>query len=693
MNNPYVIESHKKLIIVDAHDTVLRRDLSRSAENIFGDPKSQDRVVWTIRDGFLNFLDYYVGVCHKKVAISSDGSRPRLTEVFERFGIADQIAGIYGQEHLDPQSLFKGLDRIVTQMGVTAEETVFIGDSILDQNSAKKYGIDFIQVPDTLDDLWFSFHEFLRAELASHVPSLAMQKITNIKSTFQNLTSPQLVEQSLIRGEGQLAHLGAIVVDTGDYRDYVAADQYIVREPSTAAKIYWHGLYRPFPPDQFHLLYMRLLAFLQDRELFVQDCYVGADETRHYPLRVITQTAWHSLFVRNCFIQPKAHEIDSFYPEFTVIHVPHFKSIPDVDGTQGEAFCILHLAKKLVLIGGTAYAGELRHAVFNLVSTAFTQKDILPVQCSSNIGDEGDLALFFGNASPEKSALTMNGHRYFFGDAHHCWTPQGVFNLEWGAYPPVQNLTSDNSPGIYTATRRFATILENVHLDQRRYFDLCSAQNAPNARASFPITHLARVNRRGIAGHPRNVFILVRDGFGVLPVIAKISPEQAIAFLLIGYGCPPQIPGREGDDEIRSQPFFNGYPTLFHPAIYGLYMWERVKTSKTACWLLNASHMGAFGHGEIDCFPILRRVLDEIYPQSLEPQNLVADELWPFQRLASLSDMGPTQLDPRSAWQDKTQFTAQSRRLSRLLTAQISTYSEFLPNDICQSLALPNMDP
>ncbi|MBE7438777.1 MAG: phosphoenolpyruvate carboxykinase (ATP) [Spirochaetales bacterium] len=576
MSGKYTIGPDKDLIIVDAHDTILKRDLSRDPLQIFGDPRQPERLEWGMRDGLLNFIEYFTQIRKAKIVISSDGNVERLRDVFERFGIARRIARIYGREHLHKETYLKQLDRILLDAGVEKERAVFIGDSKIDGYSAERYGVEFIAVPGTLDDPAFSFNEFLREALRGPDHGLLVQRITNLRRVQRNLSTPELVEAATRNKEGSLVHLGALAV-RADSRE-ARRNLYAVDEPSSQARIYWQGTFARFPAQAFETLYLRLLAFLQDRELYIQDCAMGSSDARQYPLRIITQTAWHSLFARNTFIQLPDSKLSDFLPEFTIIHVPNFRAIVDFDGTEDETFTILHLARKLAVIGGTSHAGQIRTAAYNLTGYFYAQEDLLPVNCSANSREER-LLLYFGLPGPLKSRATLADGTVFFGDAHQLWSADAIYNLEWGCYEPLCGKNHNLPLPVREATRRFATILENVPLLPGRRVD--AGAMGEQAMASFPITHLNQVNRKGQSPPPAAVLLLLRDAPGFFPTPARLTPAQWIVLLFCGYDAPDPtmvLP--------VMRPFFDSYPLLFHPARYAMLLYERLLRSATTCWLL-----------------------------------------------------------------------------------------------------------
>lgn len=665
----FKIPESKKLIIVDAHDTILKRDFSRSKDNILHDPSDKEKVEWALRDGFLNFIEYYAGIEKKKMVISSDGRKEKLTEICTRFGIIRYLEHIYGREHLDRETYLKKLDKILEEQGVDAEDAVFIGDGQIDRYSAEKYGVDFIQVPNTKDSRHFSFNFFLHVDFTQDSYGLELQKITNLKKIYHNYSSPVLIEEALKRGEGRLAHLGALVVDTQDQLgEQLGA--YIVDEPSSNQKVYWGGPYKPFPMEKFQLLYLRLLAFLQDREIFIQDCYTGADPEHHIPLRVMTQTAWHNLFARNMLIQATPEQMESFFPEYTIIHLPNFKAIPEVDGTDGEDFVLINLLKKLVLVGGTDSPDKIRRAVFALQSHALPQEDIIPIRCSSNKGNHNDLSLFFGEGMRKKSLIALDSRRHFFGDDGHGWSNEGVYNMEWGCYASVYHFKEHDSNNIYHAIRKFSTILENVDLNETRRVDLSGRGTTSLARASFPISHLESSDKSGIADHPDNVFVIVHDAMGILPALAKLNSKQLIFYLLMGYHA--QIPkdgqGWGAYPKLSFAPFFKDQPFVFPPENYASLLWEKLERSGAKCWLINSSHLGAYWENPtwLDQ-KLLKLIVDEVHHGNINEDDLVFDEDWGFSMLKSFKQDSEVNLIPEIAWGDQTQYASWKKDLMRRL--------------------------
>ena len=361
--------------------------------------------------------------------------------------------------------------------------------------------------------------------------------IVNANAVWWNLSTPALYEHAVQRREGLVAHRGPLVVRTGQYTGRSPNDKYIVREPGSEKNIWWN-LAKPFEPAHYEKLKARLIAYLQGRDLFVQDCYAGAHPDYQIPIRVVNTRVWHNLFARNMFIREHDREkLESHVPQFTVIDAPMFNAVPDQDGTRSDVFVVLNFDKREVIIGGTDYAGEIKKSILTVMTYVLPPKKVLPMHCSANYGkDENDLAIFFGLSGTGKTTLSADPERKLIGDDEHGWGDKGVFNFEGGCYAKVIRLSKEGEPEIYETTRMFGTILENVVLDSKsRRLDLDSDVFTENTRASYPISHIPNVAASGTGEHPKQILMLTADAFGVLPPIAKLTPAQAMYHFLSGY--------------------------------------------------------------------------------------------------------------------------------------------------------------
>ena len=350
--------------------------------------------------------------------------------------------------------------------------------------------------------------------------------IVNANAVWWNLSTPALYEHAVQRREGLVAHRGPLVVRTGQYTGRSPNDKYIVREPGSENDIWWNAA-KPFEPEHYEKLKARLTAYLQGRDLFVQDCYAGAHPDYQIPIRVVNTRAWHNLFARNMFIREREREkLESHVPQFTVIDAPMFHAVPEQDGTRSEVVVVLNFDKREVIIGGTDYAGEIKKSILTVMTYLLPPKNVLPMHCSANYGkDENDLAIFFGLSGTGKTTLSADPERKLIGDDEHGWGDKGVFNFEGGCYAKVIRLSKEGEPEIYETTRMFGTILENVVLDSKsRRLDLDSDVFTENTRASYPISHIPNVAASGIGGHPKQILMLTADAFGVFSAHRQAHP-------------------------------------------------------------------------------------------------------------------------------------------------------------------------
>ncbi|MHB1415047.1 MAG: phosphoenolpyruvate carboxykinase (ATP), partial [Chloroflexota bacterium] len=426
--------------------------------------------------------------------------------------------------------------------------------------------------------------------------------LRNVGNVYWNLSTPALYEESVRRREGLVAHMGPIVVRTGQHTGRSPKDKFVVKEPSSEDKIWWGKVNRPMSADRFEALYHRVLAYVQGKDLFVQDCAVGADPEYRIPIRVINEMAWHNLFVRNMFIQLDRRQLATHVPEFTVLDVPHFTAVPQLDGTNSGAFILVNFGARMVLIGGTAYAGEIKKSIFTIMNYLLPLGSVLSMHCSANIGPSGDVALFFGLSGTGKTTLSADPRRRLIGDDEHGWSDQGVFNFEGGCYAKVINLSAEAEPEIYQTTRRFGTILENVAIDTAtRRFDLTDATLTENTRAVYPINYIPNAVRPGVGGHPRNIILLAADAFGVLPPISRLSPEQAMYHFLSGYTS--KVAGTEvgvgSEPEATFSTCFGAPFMALHPSVYARLLGEKIATHDVRCWLVNTGWSGGpYGVGQ-----------------------------------------------------------------------------------------------
>jgi len=486
--------------------------------------------------------------------------------------------------------------------------------------------------------------------------------LVHLDRVYWNLPEPALYEEASFRQEGLMAHGGPLVVNTGKWSARAAQDKYIVRETSTEDKIWWGEYNRPYAPEKFSALLARVQAFLQDEELFVQDCFVGADPQYRLPIRVITEFAWHSLFARNMFITPTTlEEHQNHVPEFTVIAAPDFKVDPRIDGTRSETAIILNFAERLALICNSSYGGEIKKSMFTVMNFLLPMQDVLSMHCSANVGDEGDVALFFGLSGTGKTTLSADPKRKLIGDDEHGWSDDGVFNFEGGCYAKVIRLSADHEPEIYATTRRFGTILENVVHDRTsRRLDLDDDRFTENTRAAYPLEFIPNVVPEGmVQSHPKNVILLTCDAQGVLPPIAKLDPEHAVYHFISGYTS--KIAGTEIglgiEPEIAFSACFGAPFMVHHPFKYADMLRAKMEKHGANCWLVNTGWVGGgWGVGKRISIRHTRNLLNAALEGKLDTVKYRNDKLFGFEVPSSCPDVPEEVLDPSTSWGNKDEY-------------------------------------
>ncbi|MCB1032210.1 MAG: phosphoenolpyruvate carboxykinase (ATP), partial [Acidobacteria bacterium] len=420
--------------------------------------------------------------------------------------------------------------------------------------------------------------------------------IAHARRVYWNLPPAQLYEHALQRGEATLAQEGPLVASTGPHTGRSPNDKFLVREPSSEQDIWWGNVNRPIEEASFEQLHRRVLAYVQDRDLFVFDGYAGADPAYRLRVRIITERAWHNLFARNMFVREETPEtLRAFEPGFVVLDVAGFQAVPELDGTRTSTFIVGHLGKKIVLIGGTAYAGEIKKSIFSVMNYALPKRGVLSMHCSANYGaSKHEVALFFGLSGTGKTTLSADPGRTLIGDDEHGWSDDGVFNIEGGCYAKVIRLDPAGEPEIYATTRRFGTILENVVTHpETRALDLDDDSLTENTRASYPVTQLGNVDLDGVAGHPKNIIFLTCDAFGVLPPISRLSHAQAMYHFLSGYTA--KVAGTERGVTEPTATFSACFGAPFmplHPGVYAKMLGEKIRRHGSRVWLVNTGWTG-----------------------------------------------------------------------------------------------------
>jgi phosphoenolpyruvate carboxykinase (ATP) len=500
-------------------------------------------------------------------------------------------------------------------------------------------------------------------EMLQTHPGLEALGFRNLNMVYYQLRTPQLYEQVLRRQEGFLAHLGPLVVRTGDHTGRSPNDKFIVRDATTEGNVWWG----PFTEEQSDRLYNKVLAYYQGKNAFIQDAFAGADPAHRLSVRIVTEMAWHSLFVRNMFIRPALDDLANFVPEFTVIHAPNFHAMPELDGTNSSVFIVINFTKHIVLIGGSSYAGEIKKSIFTVLNYLLPQKGVFPMHCSANIGKAGDTALFFGLSGTGKTTLSADPERTLIGDDEHGWSDHGIFNFEGGCYAKVINLSSVTEPEIYETTRRFGTILENVAMDmQTRELDLDDASFTENTRASYPISHIPNATRTGLGEHPRNVVFLTADAFGVLPPIARLTAEQAIYHFINGYTA--KVAGTEKGIKTPQTTFSAcfGAPFLpLHPMVYAELLDRKISTYKVNVWLINTGWTGGpYRVGERMSLPHTRRIVHAALNGELDDIGFVEEPFFGLMIPTDVPGVPRNILNPRNTWADTDTYDLKARELA-----------------------------
>jgi phosphoenolpyruvate carboxykinase (ATP) len=499
-----------------------------------------------------------------------------------------------------------------------------------------------------------------------------------------NLSSPALYEEAVRRGEGQIAAEGPLVCQTGQHTGRSPNDKFIVRDPAADRNVAWGGVNRPMSEAHFGTLRHDLLASMSGADVFVQDCVAGADPQYRLPIRVITQYAWHSLFARNLFIVGGAAD-PARGPEFTIIDAPRFRADPARHGSASEVVIAINFAERLVLIGGTSYAGEIKKSVFTILNYLLPLRGVLSMHCSANIGTAGDVALFFGLSGTGKTTLSSDPDRRLIGDDEHGWSDRGVFNFEGGCYAKTIRLSPDAEPQIYATTRRFGTVLENVVIDEEsRELDLDADRFTENTRAAYPISFIENAEPAGQGGHPTNIVMLTADAFGVLPPMARLTSEGAMYHFLSGYTA--KVAGTEkGVTEPRAT-FSTCFGAPFLPLAPGRYaamLGERIARHRSRVWLVNTGWTGGpYGVGSRMSISYTRAMIRAALAGELDAVPYAMDPIFNLAVPASCPDVPPGVLKPRETWSDAAAYDQQAARLAQMFADNFRTFEGEVSADV-----------
>jgi phosphoenolpyruvate carboxykinase (ATP) len=500
-----------------------------------------------------------------------------------------------------------------------------------------------------------------------------------------NLRETVLIETALRNGEARLAASGALVADTGQHTGRSAQDKFTVRDAATEASVWWennHAITR----EHFERLYADFLRHARSREMFVQDLYAGADPAHRLKTRVFVEHAWHALFIRHLLRRPEPAELAGFTPEFTIVDLPSFRADPTRHGVRSETVIACDFTRRLVLIGNSSYAGEIKKSVFTFLNYLMPERGVLPMHCSANVGKSGDVAVFFGLSGTGKTTLSADANRTLLGDDEHGWSESGVANFEGGCYAKTIHLSSEAEPEIWLACNTFGAVLENVVLDPlTRAPDFDDGHLTENTRAAYPLEAVRNASKTGFAGHPKNIIMLTADAFGILPPIAKLSPSQAMYHFLSGYTA--KVAGTERG--LGSEPqatFSTCFSAPFmprHPSVYGNLLRKKIAAHGVDCWLVNTGWTGGrYGAGRRMPIKSTRALLDAALTGALKSRPMRTDPVFGFEVPISMPGVASDILRPRETWGDAAAYDAQACALVEMFARNFARFERNVDADV-----------
>jgi phosphoenolpyruvate carboxykinase (ATP) len=512
-----------------------------------------------------------------------------------------------------------------------------------------------------------------------------------VARVFRNLSVPELYEHALRNAEGTLGLDGQLVVNTGKHTGRSPKDKFFVREPGSEHHIDWGTTNKAIDVAKFDRLLARVTDYLAGKEIYSLDCYVGADPRYRLPVRVITEYAWQSVFARDLLIDT-ADGDEAFSPEFTVLDAARFEADPDRDGTHSSTFILVNFARKLVLIGGTRYAGEIKKSIFTLMNYLMPLRDVLPMHCSANVGRDADVAIFFGLSGTGKTTLSADPHRPLVGDDEHGWSNDGVFNFEGGCYAKVIKLRQEQEPEIWAASHRFGTIIENVVIDPlTRQLDLDSAALTENTRSAYPLRAIPNVVPGSKAGHPNTIVMLTADAFGVLPPISRLTGPQAMYHFLSGYTAKTAGTEQGVSGTVATFSTCFGAPFMVHhPTVYAKLLGERIAKHEVQCWLVNTGWIGGPpGVGSRMKLPYTRAMVNAAIDGRLAGATFAPEPFFGLEIPASVPDVPDNLLDPRGAWPDKCAYDEAAKHLAGLFFENFARFAEHAGPDVLAAQIKP----
>ncbi len=512
------------------------------------------------------------------------------------------------------------------------------------------------------------------------------QGISGLGSVYYNLMEPALVQASLTAGESTLGKGGALLVSTGKHTGRSPKDKFVVRTPEVEDTIWWENN-APMESAAFDTLHDDMLAHMKGKDFYVQDLFGGADPSHRLDVRLVTELAWHSLFIRHMLRRPEREELDTFTPEWTIINCPSFKADPAKHGCRSETVIAMNFAKKVILIGGTEYAGENKKSVFTLLNYLLPEKGIMPMHCSANhaINNPVDTAIFFGLSGTGKTTLSADETRTLIGDDEHGWSDRGTFNFEGGCYAKTINLSAEAEPEIYATTSKFGTVVENMVFDKDTLeLDFEDNSITDNMRCAYPLHYISNASEKALGGHPKNIIMLTCDAYGVLPPISRLTPAQAMYHFLSGFTS--KTPGTEVGVTEPIPTFSTCFGAPFmprRPEVYGKLLQEKIATHGATCWLVNTGWTGgAFGTGSRMPIKATRALLAAALDGTLSESHFRKDPNFGFEVPVAVEGVDATLLDPRATWADASAYDAQASKLVEMFADNFAQYVPFIDDDV-----------
>ncbi len=532
--------------------------------------------------------------------------------------------------------------------------------------------------------------------LSDRIPTagLEAQGIATRANLHWNLVTARLIETAVAKNEGKLSADGPLVVETGAHTGRSAQDKFIVRDAETESVVWWGKSNKGMTPEHFAALKADFMAALNDKEdLYIQDLFGGSQPENRVRVRVVTELAWHNLFIRTMLVRPQESELRGFEAEYTIIDLPSFRADPAKHGSRSETVIAVNFTEKLILIGGTKYAGEMKKSVFGLLNYLLPVNGVMPMHCSANIGPKGDTAVFFGLSGTGKTTLSADASRTLIGDDEHGWSDTAVFNFEGGCYAKMIRLSADAEPEIFATTKRFGTVLENVVMDPvTRALDLEDNSLAENSRGAYPIDFIPNASADNMGPVPRNIVMLTADAYGVLPPISKLTPDQAMYHFLSGYTA--RVAGTEIGVTEPDATFSTCFGAPFmprHPSIYGNLLKSRIAKGGVDCWLVNTGWTGGkYGTGNRMPIKATRALLNAALDGSLNDAEFRTDPNFGFQVPVSVVGVDSAILDPRETWANKADYDATAAKLVDLFVENFAQFAEHVDEGVRQ--AAPSTD-